>query len=47
MSYCVPADHQPDPESGSVIFRFSTTKGITFDDLLAEDCGATESDVRV
>jgi hypothetical protein len=25
------ADHQPDPESASVIFKFSTTKGITLD----------------
>jgi hypothetical protein len=41
------ADHQPDPESASVIFKFSTTKGITLDELLVEDCGAVESGVRV
>jgi hypothetical protein len=41
------ADHQPDRESASVIFKFSTTKGITLDELLVEDCGAVESGVRV
>jgi hypothetical protein len=31
----------------SVMFKFSTTKGITLDELLVEDCGAVESGVRV
>jgi hypothetical protein len=40
-------DHQPDPESASVIFKFSTTKAITLDELLVENRGAIESGVRV
>ena len=40
-------NHQRNPESASVIFEFSTTKGITLDELLAEDCCAVESGVRV